>query len=393
MYDFNKIINRKNMDSVKWDVADKAFQGENLIPMWIADMDFEVAPAIVEKMKEKLEQSIFGYGTLSQEYYEAVISWMKRRHDFEVEKDWICYTPGIVSALNFSVEAVTKVGDEVMVITPVYGPFFHAIEDQGRIAVKVPLKNKDGYYTFDFEKMESMVSEKTKAIMLCSPHNPVGRVWDKEELEEFSKFCIRHNLVVIDDEIHHDLVYEKKHTVLGNISEEIFQRSIICTAPSKTFNIAGLQVSNIIIKNEELRNKFRNIVGKHHAFSSNSFASSALIGAYNHSEYWLDELLKYLKGNIDYFVDYIQENIPQLKVQKPEGTYLVWVDCKELGMNQEDTKRFFIEKCKVALNDGTGFGEEGAYYQRFNLACSRILIKQVLENIKTSIEDLVKVEA
>lgn len=385
MFDFDKEVNRRGTASVKWDVADKAFNGSGLLPMWIADMDFETAPGIQEKIQERLEKGIYGYGTLPQEYYDAVISWMKRRHHFDIEKEWICYTPGVVSALNFAIAAVTQPGDEVMVMTPVYDPFYHAIEDQDRIAVRVPLKNDHGYYTMNLEKMNGLVTQNTKAIMLCSPHNPVGRVWNREELESLAEFAKEHDLIVIDDEIHHDLVYEKEHIVFSTISEDAASRSIICTAPSKTFNIAGIQVSNIIISDPELRKKFRQQVQKHHAFSANSFAAAALIGAYDDSEEWLDELMVYLKGNVEYFCTYIEKYIPQLKVQKPEGTYLVWVDCSALEMQQEDLRRFFVEECKLALGNGAAYGEDGTGYMRFNLGCSRAYIKQALQQIENAL--------
>jgi len=384
-YHFDEETQRKGTGSVKWDFVDKAFKGRNLLPMWIADMDFRTAPGIQSRLNERLERGIYGYGGLTQEYYDAVIGWMKRRHHCEIKKDWICYTPGVVSALNFAVLAATDPGDEVMVLTPVYDPFYHAIEDQGRIALKVPLHNEEGFYTFDWKQMERAVSEKTKAIMLCSPHNPVGRVWDREELEQFAEFVIRHDLVVIDDEIHHDLVYEKEHIMLLRISEELSARSIVCTAPSKTFNIAGLQVSNIIVPDEMLRKKFRAQVQKNHAFSPNSFAVAALIGAYQDSEEWLDELLIYLNGNMDYFCNYIRERIPEFKVHKPEGTYLVWVDVSRLGMTCEEQKRFFVDQCGLAVGSGVTYGEGAKTYMRFNLGCPRVYIERALQQIETAL--------
>lgn len=390
MYNFDEKTNRLGTSCLKWDFADKIFRGTNLLPMWIADMDFKTAPGIQKKIQERLDQGIYGYGALPKEYHDAVISWMKRRHHCDIEKEWICFTPGVVSALNFAVTATTEPGEEVIVMPPVYDPFYHAIEDQGRKAVRIPLVNNNGYYTINWEQMEQQVSEKTKAILFCSPHNPVGRVWDREELERLVAFAVKHDLVIIDDEIHHDLVYKKEHIMLCRISEEAMKRSIICTAPSKTFNIAGIQVSNIIIPDPELRAKYRAIVNKNHAFSSNSFAASALIGAYNDSEEWLDELLEYLKGNIEYFCSYITENIPELKVQEPEGTYLVWVDCSGLGMTAEELKRFFVEKCGIAPGSGAGYGEGGESYMRFNLGCPRAYVEQALQQIKQALFERTK---
>lgn len=387
MYNFDEKTSRLGTSCLKWDLADRIFRGTDLLPMWIADMDFKTAPGIQRRIQERLDQGIYGYGVLPKEYYDAVISWMKRRHNCDIEKDWICYTPGVVSALNFAIAAVSDSDEEVIVMPPVYDPFYHAIEDQGRKAVRIPLINNNGYFTIDWEKMEEQVSEKTKAILFCSPHNPVGRVWNREELEQLVEFAVKHDLIIIDDEIHHDLVFEKEHIMLCRISEEAMNRSIICTAPSKTFNIAGIQVSNIIIPNADLRKKFREQVNKNHAFSANSFAAPALIGAYNDSEEWLDELLVYLKENIEYFCSYIEEHIPKLKVQKPEGTYLLWVDCSALGMTAEELKRFFVEKCGLALGSGAGYGEGGEFYMRFNLGCPRVYIEQALQQIETALAE------
>lgn len=389
MYDFDKAAERQGTNCVKWDVCDKAFGGENLLPMWIADMDFKAAPGIIKHLEKKLSEAVFGYNTFPEEYYEAVISWMQRRHHYDVQKEWLCFTPGVVTALNYGVQALTEPGDEVMVLTPVYNPFFSSIEGYGRVAVRVPLHNEDGYYTMDFEKMEEMVSEKTKAILFCSPHNPVGRVWNQEELEQLVEFCVKHNLYIIDDEIHNDLVYGKEHIMLGRISKEVEKRAIICTAPSKSFNIAGLQASNIIIPDEEIRNKFKAVMSRDHAGSPNSFAAEAVIGAYNESEEWLDELIVYLKGNAEFFADYVEQHIPKLKVHKPEGTYLAWIDCSGLGFaDEEQLKKFFVEKCGLALNWGGVYGEQCKQYMRINLACPKAYVEKAVKQIEKAVNEL-----
>ncbi len=380
-YDFDQVIDRRGTDCVKWDVADRVFKGEDLLPMWIADMDFPTAPAIQEEIVKRVERGVFGYGMMPAAYYDAVISWMRRRHGCEVQKEWISYTAGIVTALNYAVQAVTEPGDEVMVHTPVYHPFYDAVEAQGRVLIKSPLKEDDLYYTIDIEDMERRVTPRTKALLFCSPHNPVGRVWKKEELQQVADFCKRHDLVVIADEIHHDLVYSK-HTMFLNVDEEIAQRSIVCTAPSKTFNVAGVQVSNTIIPNEELRKKFKDLLVKAHAYSAHVFAAPTLIGAYDGSEDWLDELVVYLEGNMDLFCETIRKELPMLKVRKPEGTYLAWVDCSGLGLTAEELKSFMVEKCGLALSAGAGFGEEGEQFMRFNLACPRATVEECLRRLK-----------
>lgn len=380
-FDFDHGMDRRGTCSVKWDAADKVFQGGNLLPMWIADMDFSAAPGILEQLRKRVDQGVFGYGFLSPAYYEAVMGWMARRHKCDVKKEWIVFSAGVVAALNYAVQAVTEPGDEILVQTPVYGPFYHAVTDWRRKLVKCPLHRDGLYYTFDFEEMERRVTPGTKALMLCSPHNPVGRVWSRGELEALAAFCLRHDLVVIADEIHNDLVFQE-HTMFLNVSPEIAQRTILCTAPSKTFNLAGMQASNIIIPNEELRQKYRAVVTRNHASSANAFAQAAVIGAYGHSEAWLDALLPYLEGNMDLFCSVVASEIPKLKVRKPEGTYLAWVDCSGLRLDPDALKRFFVEKCALALSAGDGFGGEGRDFARFNLACPRSTVEECLRRLK-----------
>ena len=299
MYNFDEIINRKGTSSTKWDLADKGGQIPDLLPMWIADMDFRIAPAIARQMCRQVELSAFGYGVMPQEGYDAVIGWMASRHHYDVRPEWICYTPGVVAALFFAVDAVSQPGEDIMLCPPVYGPFFRAVEQQGRNAIKVPLlRDGAGYYTFDFDGMEAAVTPKTRALMLCSPHNPVGRVWTRQELERIADFALRHDLVVIDDEIHHDLVFGgREHIMLGRISEAIAQRAILCTAPSKTFNIAGLHISNIIIPNEQLRRSFQACVQKHHSAGVHSFCARG--GRYTSLTRWEKDANGDLTGSIE----------------------------------------------------------------------------------------------
>ena len=380
-FNFDHPINRRGTSCVKWDVADRDFQGTDLLPMWIADMDFATAPAITEEMHKRVEEGVFGYGMLPDAYYDAVIRWMRRRHGCEVQQDWISYTAGVVTALNYAVQTITEPGDEIMVHTPVYHPFFSAIEEQGRVLVRSPLKEEDLHYTMDFEDMERRISAKTKAVLFCSPHNPVGRVWTRGELEQLADFCKRHDLYLICDEIHNDLVF-KKHTMILTVDEALAQRTILCTAPSKTFNIAGVQVSNTIIPNEDIRQKFKDLLTKAHIASAHAMAAPALIGAYDGSEDWLEELLVYLEGNMDLFCETIARELPMLRVRKPEGTYLTWVDCSGLGLDAEELKRFMVDRCGLALSSGIVFGEEGAQFMRVNLACPRSTVEECLRRLK-----------
>ena len=386
MYNFDSIIDRRNTGCMKWDGLNKLFGRDDIIPLWVADMDFPSAEPIKKALVSRAEHNVFGYTFTSDEYYEAVIGWMKRRHNWHIERDWIVYTPGVVPALSYAIRAFTEPGDKVILQSPVYHPFYSTIEENGRVIVKNPLKLVDGKYYMDYEDLEDKIDSKTKMLILCSPHNPVGRVWKEEELKKLADICIKNNIMVVSDEIHFDIVYSNnKHIVFGRISEEIMNNSIVLTAPSKTFNIAGLQVSNVIISNEELRRRYNKELSKDHIGRPNVFGAEALIAAYNYSEDWLDELLIYLEGNRDFFINYVNEKIPKLKAIKPEGTYLIWVDCSGLNKDSEQLRDFFVNKCKVALNSGIMFGEEGKTFMRFNIGCSRSVLEEALNRIEKAI--------
>ncbi|WP_333638099.1 MalY/PatB family protein [Tissierella praeacuta] len=388
MYDFDSITNRYKTNSLKWDGLKEKYGREDLIPLWVADMDFEVSPAIVKSLQERIKHPIYGYMHCSDEYYESIIRWMKRRQSWEVEKEWIVFTPGVVSGLSYAVRAFTKPGDNIIVQSPVYHPFYSTIENNKRNVVTNPLIYKNGTYYMDYEDLERKIDSKAKLLFLCSPHNPIGRVWTKEELSKLGEICLKNNIIIISDEIHFDLVYkEHTHTVMANISPEIRDNCVICTSPSKTFNIAGLQISNIIIPNNELRKKYAEELEKDHIVRPNVFGQGALIAAYDESEEWLDSLMMYLKENKNFFIDFIEIRIPKLKVVKPEGTYLLWVDCSGLNMNSEELKEFFLNKCRLALNHGEIFGEEGKLFQRFNMACPRTVLEEALLRIEEAIND------
>lgn len=387
MYDFDSLIDRRNTSCEKWDDLVALFGRDDLIPLWVADMDFPTATPITEALKKRIEHNVFGYTFPSDEYYEAVIGWINRRHNWKVRREWITYTPGVVPGLSYCVRAFTEPGDKVIIQTPVYPPFYSVIKDNGREIVQNPLKLEDGKYHMDYDDLEKKIDSKTKMLILCSPHNPVGRVWKEEELKRLADICMRNNILIVSDEIHFDIVYNgNKHVVFGSISDEVRDNCVVLTAPSKTFNIAGLQVSNVIISNDELRKKFRYELQKDHISSPNIFGGEALIAAYNESEEWLEELLKYLEGNRDFFIDYINERIPKLKAIKPEGTYLIWVDCNGLNMDPDEIRDFFTNKCRLALNDGRTFGEEGKGFMRFNIGCPRSLLKEALERIEKGID-------
>ena len=389
MYDFDEIIPRKNTNSMKWDKLEEVYQREDLLPMWVADMDFLVAPQITSALEKRIKHGIYGYTFCSDDYYASVINWMKDRHDFNIKKEWIVFTPGVVPAVSYAIRAFTDIGDSVIVQSPVYHPFYNSIKDNKRNVVTNPLIYKDGRYQMDYDDLERKIDSKTKLLILCSPHNPVGRVWTKEELSKLAEICLKNNIKIISDEIHFDIVYkDSKHTVLANISDEIMDNSIICTAPSKTFNIAGIQVSNIIIPNEKMRQRYVKELEVDHIGSPNSIAETVLIAAYNDSKDWLDSAVDYIEKNKDYFINYVNREIPQLKVIKPEGTYLLWVDCSGLGMDRDELRDFFVNKCKIAFNHGEMFGEEGKLFQRVNIACPLAIIEEALYKIKEAVNSL-----
>lgn len=387
MYNFDEKVNRRNTNSLKWDLNGRSFGNEDAVSMWVADMDFKVSPHIIDEMQKVMDEGIFGYRITPKAYYDSIINWMGRRHNYKVEREWICYVPNVVAGLAFAVQAVSDIGDEVIVQTPVYGPFFEVVKNNGRKLIECPMKNEDGYYTMDLKAFEESITPRTKATILCNPHNPTGRVWSKKELQDFAEICLKHNIFIISDDIHSELIMkEHEHTFISTLSEEIANKCIVCTSPAKAFNLASIHVANCIIKDEEVRKRFKKPMLNAHLFGGNAFVAAALIGAYDKSELWLDELMEYIEGNVDYFVNYINNEIPRLKVHKPEGTYLMWVDCTDLNMSPEELNEFMINKCNVILNKGITFGEPGKYFVRFNLGCNRQQIKDVLKVIKEQIE-------
>ena len=385
-YNFDKVVNRFNTESIKWDIIEEKYGHKDVIPMWVADMDFEVVKPISEAIKKRASHEIYGYTLKGDSYYEAVINWMDKHHNWHIKKDWINYTPGVVPALNYIIRTYANSGDEIIIQTPVYHPFYSSVKNNGCIIVENPLIYENGSYKMDYEDLKKKITHRTKILVLCNPHNPVGRVWSKDELIKLGQICIENNILVVSDEIHFDLIYKgNEHTVFASISEEFAQNSVICTAPSKTFNSAGLQVSNIIIPNKKLRNLYNITLENNAGNEINSFAAVALEAAYNEGEEWLQQLLLYLGENLNFLMQYFEERIPKIKVIKPEGTYLVWIDCLDLNMSPSELEEFFVKKVKVGFNDGILFGSEGARFQRINIACSRSVLKEALERIEREI--------
>lgn len=389
-YDFNKIVKREKTNCIKWDFNKKLLGYEDVISMWIADMDFETVPEVTEALIKRASHGIYGYSSNSDSYYEAIINWMKNRHEWNVKKEWIILNPGVVMAVSALIRTFTHPGDKVVIQKPIYYPFFKCIENNGCHIVDNPLKFDGDRYEMDFEDLDVKLSDpRVKLMILCSPHNPTGRVWTREELIKVGKLCLKHSVLIISDEIHSDLVYkEYKHTPFAYISQEFRDASITCTAPSKTFNLAGLQTSNIIIPNEKLRKEYKLTLENIGINRLNLFGYIACETAYTHGEAWLNELLDYLKENKEFVKTFIKEKIPKLKVIEPEGTYLLWIDCRALNMDINKLKEFMLKDVGVAFDEGYIFGEVGKGFERMNIACPRSVLEKALIKMEQAIKNI-----
>lgn len=390
-YNFDQIVNRTGTNSIKYDFAIERGMPADILPLWVADMDFPTAPAITEALVKAAKHGIFGYSESKSDYFEAVYHWYKDRFQWETKREWLIKTPGVVFAIAAAVRALTKEGDAVLIQQPVYYPFSYVIVKNNRKLINNPLVYENGAYRMDFEDFEDkLIKNKVKLFILCSPHNPVGRVWTKEELTKLGDLCMKHNVTVIADEIHSDFTYPgHTHTVFASIKEEFLMNSIICTAPSKTFNLAGLQVSNVFVANKDIRRKIRDEIDRTGYSQLNTMGLIACQAAYEKGADWLEELKVYLKGNLDYMRSFLEENIPQIKLVEPEGTYLVWLDCTALKVSEDKLEDLIINKAKLWLDRGTMFGEEGSGFQRVNIACPRLTLekamKQLAEAVKSNI--------
>lgn len=386
-YNFDTIIDRSNNFAAKWSEMDKKYGTNDLIPMWVADMDFKAAPCIIDALRNRLEQGIYGYTTRPNSYNESIVNWVSRRFGWNIKSEWLVFSPGVIPAISILIQELTNEGDKIMIQEPVYSPFNSVVKDNKRELVISPLKKlEDGNYVMDYEDIEAKIKD-VKIFILCNPHNPVGRVWTKEELKQLGDICIKHNVKVISDEIHSDIIFKGyKHIPFASICKEFEQNSITCMAPTKTFNIAGLQMSQVILPNEDDYKALDSAFARIDIRRNNAFSLVATEAAYNHGEEWLTDFIDYLEGNMDFAVDYIEKNMPKLKVRKPQGTYLLWVDFSELGLSDYEVAKFLVENAKVALNNGPSFGIGGQGYQRINLACPRSMVEEALTRIKNAID-------
>ena len=383
-YDFDEIIPRRGTNSYKWDSAGDA----DVLPMWVADMDFRTAPPVVEALRKRVEHGIFGYVRVPDAYYAAVTNWFARRHDWQIEKEWIIYTTGVVPALSAVIKALTVPGDKVMVQTPVYNCFFSSIRNNGCGMITNPLIYRNGTYQINFADLEQKAADpNVKVLLLCNPHNPAGRVWTKQELTRIGDICIRNNVWVVADEIHCELVFPG-HTYIpfASISQEFLMHSVTCTSPSKAFNLAGLQIANIISADTNIRTKIDKAINVNEVCDVSPFGVEALIAAYNDSEEWLEELKQYLFDNYNYLRAYFAEYLPEFPVSILEGTYLVWVDCSVLNQSSDEIIKTLLEKEKIWVNEGSLYGEAGEGFIRINIACPRQQLIEGLNRLRRALK-------
>lgn len=390
-YDFDQLIDRHDTCAVKIDAMEQRFGRADLTSMWIADMDFAVCPEIVESLKQRIDHPIYGYAVASDSYWQSIINWLDHRHNFKVSREEITYIPGVVKGIALVVNFFTQPGDKIVIQPPVYHPFKNVVEGNDRIVVNNPLILTENYrYEMDFDHLEKIfVEEKPKMMILCNPHNPGGIRWDNASLLRLASLCKAHNVLVISDEIHADLVlYGKRHHQFASISQDASDICITLGAPSKTFNIPGLVSSWVIIQNQQLREPFFKWLSVNEFDATTFTATIATEAAYTLGEQWLDEALEYIEGNIDFLIDYCATNIPQIKPVRPQASFLIWLDCRELGLDQEQLVDLFVNKARLALNDGKMFGAEGEGFMRMNIACPRSVLNNALASLAHAVKSL-----
>ena len=392
-FNFNEKVDRSKNHAAKWEEMGGKFGSNDLLPMWIADMDIKTAPEIVEVIKEKAEQAIFGYVYRPASYYETAAAWCEKRFGYKIDPKTLIHSPGVVPSMNMLVKMLTKEDEKVLIQIPVYPPFAASVKTGKRTLVTNELiKDENGYYTIDFEDLEKKLSdEKVTLMILCNPHNPVGRVWKKEELQKIGNLCVKYNVRILADEIWRDLVLPGySHTPIASLSREIENITITCFSPTKTFNIAGLQASFAVFPREEEWKAFDNELGEMDIKRNNPFSLVGFEAAYNHGEEWLSELLAHLDGNAQYVVDFVKERLPEIKTVKPEGTYLMWLDFNGLNITPEEITDMLIKDAKVAMNDGASFGANGKGFARMNIACPRYMVEDAMARIEKAVKNLKK---
>lgn len=387
VYNFDKIIDRKGTGAVKFDAIEKVFGKDDLLPLWVADMDFETPDFIVEAMRERLEHPIFGYPTELPDYRPSICDWIESHHQWKIQKDWLCFIPGIVKGIGIAINALLEKGDKVIIQPPVYHPFRLVPQKNHHEVVFNPLRElPEGGYEMDFENLEEICDEKCKMLILANPHNPAGITWSRETLQKLASFCHKRGIIVISDEIHCDMaLFGNKHIPFAAVSAEAAACSITFGAPSKTFNIAGIVSSYAIVPDPVLRKLFFDWVDANEFGAAHIFAPIATIAAYRKGEDWRLQMLKYIEGNIEFVIEYCKENIPQIKPLRPQASFLIWLDCRALGLDHDQLIDLFINKARLALNDGEMFNPGGAGFMRLNVGCPRKVLETALENLKAAL--------
>lgn len=383
-FDFDRVFERRGTDSVKWDLS----KDSEVLAMWVADMDFKTAPAIIEALERRAKSGIFGYALPPEKFYEALIGWFKKRHGADIAREWLLYTTGVVPALSAIIRALTSPGDKVLIQEPVYNCFFSSIRNNGCEIVSSDLKILNGRYEMDFEDLERKLGDpKVKLFILCSPHNPSGRIWTKDELQRAGELCLRHKATLVSDEIHCDLLLGgRRHIPFLSLGGDIAKNSVTCASPSKSFNLAGLHVANIIAQDAELRGKIDRALNINEVCEISPFAIDAQIAAYARGAEWLDELLAYLEQNFKFLRNFLRDNLPNLSAMELESTYLPWIDCRKLGLKSEEFSKLLLDKAKLWINPGTLYGKNGEGFVRINIACPRATLREGLERMKGALK-------
>ncbi|VEF47123.1 class I and II aminotransferase [Bacillus freudenreichii] len=388
LINFDVDIDRKDTRSMKWDGMKKVFGRDDLLPMWVADMDFRPPQEVIDAFRERVDHGVFGYTIVTDRLAEAICNWTKMRHDWDIKPEWLLYSPGVIPSVHTAIQAFTNPGDKILVQSPVYTPFFHMIERNSREVANSPLVLKNGRYEIDFEDFEEKLSNGVKIFLLSSPHNPAGRVWEKEELTRLAKLCKKYNVLIVSDEIHADLVAApNKHIPLASLDESFADFTMTLMAPTKTFNLAGVQASFTVVPNKNLRTKVAAVQASEGFSMLNTFGAIAMEAAYTYGGTWLDGALKYIRSNIDYVKEEIGSQIPLLEVIDPEGTYLVWIDCRKLGLSDAELKKRILEKGRLALNFGNAYGPGGEGFIRMNVACPKETVIEGVRRLKIALVD------
>ncbi|MDQ0216503.1 cystathionine beta-lyase [Oikeobacillus pervagus] len=388
MNHFDQIINRKGSSSVKWDGVQKVFGVEDALPMWVADMDFAAAPEIIQALKEVVDHGVYGYTTIPASTTEAICGWMEKRHGWKIDSSWLLFNSGVVPSLALAVEILTEKGDAVLLQSPVYAPFFSMIKNNGRKIANCPLTIGDDQFEINFDQLEKTIqTENVKLFFLCNPHNPGGRVWSEQELIQIAEICKRNEVIIVSDEIHSDLIAPPhKHIPIASLKKDYEEFVITLIAPTKTFNLAGLQASSIIVPNKTIRTKLSNGQLRQGFFTLNMMGITAMEVAYKYGESWLDECIHYIRGNVEYVKDFLQREFPSIQMFDPQGGYLIWINCRELGYSDQELNERLLQKGKLALEPGTKYGKGGEGFVRMNVACPRSTVEEGMKRFKLALQ-------